>query len=82
VGPKPPEIEPAEGAVEGYDDLVRFFANGNLAVTIRLKDVATVLSPNENPSSVQRARLDLGSHEFVEVPTERFKPIPQAIMGY
>lgn len=74
-------IQTAKGAVEGYDYLVRFFANGNLAVTIRLKDVATVLCPSENQGYVQRARLDRGSTEFVEVPTETFKPILQAIMG-
>ena len=75
-------IETPEGAVEGYDYLVRFFANGNLAVTIRLKDVATVLCPSANQGSVQRARLDRGSTEFVEVPLERFKSSLRAIIGY
>jgi hypothetical protein len=74
-------IESARGAVRGYDYLVRFFANDNLAVTIRLRDVETVLCPGENADTVQRARLDRGSTDFVEVPANRFKSILRAIMG-
>jgi hypothetical protein len=62
-------------------DLVRFFANGNLAVMIRLKNVEAVLCPSENVGSVQRARLDRGSTQFVEVPAVRFESLLGAILS-
>jgi RTX calcium-binding nonapeptide repeat (4 copies) len=58
-------IESADGALAGYDYLVRFFANGNLAVTIRLADVERVLCPSPNAGMVQIAQLS-DSTEFVE----------------
>ena len=65
-------IESAAGAVAGYDYLVRFFANGNLAVTIRLADAEWVLCPSPNPGTVQVAELQTGSTDFVERPLSYF----------
>jgi hypothetical protein len=65
-------IESAAGAVGGYDYLVRFFANGNLAVTIRLAGAEWVLCPSPNPGTVQVAELQSGSTDFVERPLNYF----------
>jgi hypothetical protein len=75
-------IEPAAGAVTGYDYLVRFFANGNLAVTIRLADAEWVLCPSPNAGTVQVAKLQSGSTEFVERPLSYFDDtLVGAILG-
>ena len=50
----------------GFGYITRFFAGGNLAVTIRLQDVEQVLCPSPNPGKVQVARLVGGSPTFVE----------------
>lgn len=50
----------------GFDYITRFFANGNLAVTIRLQDVEQVLCPSPNPGKVLVARLANGNTTFVE----------------
>jgi len=65
-------IESAAGVLEGYDYLVRFFANGNLAVTIRLAETESVLCPSANAGMVQVADLRSGSTEFVERPLDYF----------
>ena len=65
-------IESAAGAVAGYNYLVRFFANGNLAVTIRLADAEWVLCPSPNPGTVQVAERQSGSTDFVERPLSYF----------
>jgi len=64
-------IESAAGAVTGYDYLVRFFANGNLAVTIRLADAERVLCPSPDAGRVQVANLQ-NSTQFVERPLSYF----------
>jgi hypothetical protein len=75
-------IESAAGAVAGYDYLVRFFANGNLAVTIRLADAEWVLCPSPNAGMVQVAELQSGSTEFVERPLSDFADtLVGAILG-
>jgi hypothetical protein len=56
----------------GYDYLVRFFANGNLAVTIRLADAEWVLCPSPNSGTVQVAELQSGSTDFDERPLSYF----------
>jgi hypothetical protein len=64
-------IESAAGAIAGYDYLVRFFANGNLAVTIRLADVERVMCPSPNAGMVNVADLR-SSTNFVEQPIADF----------
>jgi hypothetical protein len=49
-----------------FDYITRFFANGNLAVTIRLQDVEQVLCPSPNPGRVLVARLVGSKPAFVE----------------
>jgi hypothetical protein len=57
----------------GVDYLVRFFANGNLAVTIRLDDAEKVVCPSANPGKVTVADLT-SSHPtlLVERPLSAF----------
>jgi hypothetical protein len=51
----------------GFDYITRFFANNNLAVTIRLQHVEQVLCPSPNAGKVLVARLYTGSApQFVE----------------
>ncbi|HET9288935.1 MAG TPA: hypothetical protein VFO26_15375 [Gaiella sp.] len=50
----------------GFGYITRFFANGNLAVTIRLQDVEQVLCPSPNAGKVQVARLVGANPAFVE----------------
>jgi Ca2+-binding RTX toxin-like protein len=56
----------------GFDYVTRFFANGNLAVTIRLDDVEQVLCPSPNAGRVLVARLSGPSPTFVERPLSDF----------
>jgi Ca2+-binding RTX toxin-like protein len=60
-------IESAVGALDGYDYMARFFANGNLAVTVRLADVERVMCPSADAGMVQVADLR-SSTDFVERP--------------
>lgn len=58
----------------GFQFVTRFFANGNLAVTVRLKDVEQVFCPSPNAHTVLVA--DLTGHEpttFVERPIRDFR---------
>jgi hypothetical protein len=59
------ERVPAELGL-GFGYITRFFANGNLAVTIRLEDVEQVLCPSPNAGKVQVARLVGANTTFVE----------------
>lgn len=66
------EVVPADENL-GVDFLTRFFANGNLAVTVRVKDVEQVLCASPNPDSVLVA--DLTGYDpttFVERPLSDF----------
>ena len=56
----------------GFDYVTRFFANGRLAVTIRLQDVEQVLCPSPNPGRVLVARVSGASPTFVERPLSDF----------
>ncbi len=56
----------------GFDYVTRFFANGKLAVTIRLQDVEQVLCPSPNPGRVLVARVTGASPTFVERPLSDF----------
>jgi Ca2+-binding RTX toxin-like protein len=57
----------------GYEAITRFFANGNLAVTIRLQDVEQVLCPSPNAGKVLVARLDSSQPTtFLERPLADF----------
>ena len=56
----------------GFDYITRFFANGNLAVTIRLEDVERVMCPSPNANSVLVANVALGQTNFVERPLSNF----------
>jgi hypothetical protein len=49
-----------------FDYVTRFFANGNLAVTIRLQSVEQVLCPSPNPGKVLVSRLVGANPTFVE----------------
>jgi RTX calcium-binding nonapeptide repeat (4 copies) len=57
----------------GFDYITRFFANGNLAVTIRLQHVEQVLCPSPNAGKVLVARLyGKSAPTFVERPLSAF----------
>jgi hypothetical protein len=56
----------------GFDYINRFFANGNLAVTIRLQNVEQVLCPSPNAGKLLVARLYGGEPTFVERPLAAF----------
>jgi hypothetical protein len=66
----------------GAQYLVRFFAGGNLAVTIRLKDVERVLCPSPNADRVRVARLD-SAHptQFKDVPLSSITGVTGAIVA-
>jgi Ca2+-binding RTX toxin-like protein len=55
-----------------FDYITRFFANGNLAVTIRLQDVEQVLCPSPNPGKVLVARVVGDRPSFVERPLSSY----------
>jgi Ca2+-binding RTX toxin-like protein len=55
-----------------FDYITRFFANGNLAVTIRLQDVERVLCPSPNAGKVLAARLVGSQPTFVERPLSAY----------
>lgn len=56
----------------GFDYLVRFFANGNLAVTVRLREVEQLFCPSANAGKVNYADLTAYSPAFVERPLSDF----------
>jgi len=67
----------------GAQHLVRFFAGGNLAVTIRLKDVERVLCPSPWPNRVRIARLDsLTPTVFRDVPLSSVTGVTGAIVAH
>jgi RTX calcium-binding nonapeptide repeat (4 copies) len=70
-------------AIDGLnvDAVVRFFANGNLAVTIRLLGVEQVLCPSPNVGTVNVANIGEGEDEFVEVPLGDFGGVLGAILS-
>jgi hypothetical protein len=66
----------------GAQYLVRFFAGGNLAVTIRLKDVERVLCPSPHPGRVRVARLtSLTPTVFRDVPLSTIGGVTGAIVA-
>jgi hypothetical protein len=66
----------------GAQYLVRFFAGGNLAVTIRLKDVERVLCPSPNAGRVRVARLDSPQPtRFQDVPLSSIRGVTGAIVA-
>jgi len=66
----------------GAQYLVRFFAGGNLAVTIRLKDVERVLCPSPLPNRVRVARLtSLTPTVFRDVPLSTIGGVTGAIVA-
>jgi Ca2+-binding RTX toxin-like protein len=66
----------------GAQYLVRFSANGTLAVTIRLKDVERVLCPSPLAGTVQVARLDsLHPTKFSTVPLSSVHGVTGAIIA-
>ena len=66
----------------GAQYLVRFFAGGNLAVTIRLKDVERVLCPSPNDNRVRVARLDSAQPtRFLDVPLSSVRGVTGAIVA-
>jgi hypothetical protein len=56
----------------GFDYITRFFANKNLAVTIRLKDVEVVLCPSPKPGNVLVAQLRGSAPAFSEASLSHF----------
>jgi hypothetical protein len=70
-------------AIDGLnvDAVVRFFAGGNLAVTIRLSGTEQVLCPSPNVGTVNVANIAAGQDNFVEVPIASFGGDLGAILG-
>jgi Ca2+-binding RTX toxin-like protein len=70
-------------AVDGLnvDAVVRFFAGGNLAVTVRLTSVEQVLCPSPNIGMVNVANIGAGQDAFVEAPIASFGGDLGAILG-
>jgi hypothetical protein len=70
-------------AIDGLnvDAVVRFFANGNLAVTIRLTSNEQVLCPSPNVGMVNVANIGAGQDTFTEVPIASFGGDLGAILG-
>ncbi len=65
------EAVPADQQL-GFEYITRFFANKNLAVTIRLKDVEQLLCPSPNPGKVLVAELHGSAPAFTEVSLSHF----------
>ncbi len=65
------EAVPADQEL-GFDFLVRFFANNNLAVTVRQEGVEQVLCASPNPGAVLVADLTRPDPAFVERPLKDF----------
>lgn len=65
----------------GFDYLVRFFvrATGNLAVTIRLKDVEQVFCTSESGGQITFADLTEGYPQFVEVDIHTVQEINRVV---
>ncbi len=58
----------------GFDFITRFFAGGQLAVTVRLEDVETVLCTSPRPNRVLVATLTSAAPTtFVELPLDTFR---------
>lgn len=74
------ERSPATDGLD-VDAVVRFFANGNLAVTIRLRDVEQVLCPSPDVGMVNVADIGAGSDTFVAEPIADFRADLGAILG-
>jgi Ca2+-binding RTX toxin-like protein len=71
-------------AIDGLnvDAVVRFFANGNLAVTVRMLDVEQVLCPSPNVGMVNFANISDGVNTtFTERPIADFNGTLGAILG-
>ncbi|MGH9027639.1 MAG: hypothetical protein ACRDWD_16215 [Acidimicrobiia bacterium] len=70
-------------AIDGLnvDAVVRFFANGILAVTVRLLSVERVLCPSPTLGMVNVANIGDGEDEFVEVPLTDFGGVLGAILS-
>ena len=70
-------------AIDGLnvDEVVRFFAGGNLAVTIRLLGTEQVLCPSPNVGMVNVANVAAGQDTFTEVPIANFTGDLGAILG-